>query len=76
MIKILDVSGDMDCSITTFQYNDICFTVGKMHSSKTLHISCEDMDVDFTVTNLDKALSIMKSIIGDCFVPQHQEKIK
>ena len=65
MIKILDASVDKDCSITTFQYNGICFTVGKVYSSKTLHVSCDDMDVDFTVTNLDKALSIMKSIIGE-----------
>ena len=65
MIKILDVNADKDCSVTTFKYNGICFTVGKVHSSKTLHVSCDDMDVDFTVTSLDKALGIMKSIIGE-----------
>lgn len=65
MIKILDVSSDKDCSVTTFQYNGICFAAGKMHPSKALHVSCEEMDVEFTVTNLDKALSIMKSIIGE-----------
>ena len=65
MFKILDASVDKDCSITTFKYNGICFTVGKVHSSKTLHVSCDDMDVDFTVISLDKALSVMKSIIGE-----------